>query len=232
LHHLKQRAIYVTNFTNPNHGPDGKIHDRFKPTIHIFYTSGTTTVLDGLPKFVDLPKAFGGTDDQVDEKTKEKILPNELLLKRFLALIDLNCLGKTTDEHMKELEGMLDKSLNFATEAKIFDYNGTIALFHFNRKNVLYQSINSSFVKLICSGENVAFEVIQVFTVPPGALFPGTQYPLSNPTKPYTMLGFATIRDGKFMDFITRSDSFRKAVNVPGDYLDEKSWINQFAKKH
>jgi len=67
LHHLKQRAIYVDNFTKPNHGSAGKLHPSFKPTIHIFYTSGIVNVIDGLPKFVGLPAAFGGKDDKVDE---------------------------------------------------------------------------------------------------------------------------------------------------------------------
>jgi len=67
LHHLNQRAIYLDNFTNPNHGPDGKMHPKFKPTIHIFYTSGLINVIDGLPKFVDLPAAFGGSDKKIDE---------------------------------------------------------------------------------------------------------------------------------------------------------------------
>jgi len=67
LHHLNHKAIYNDMFTSPNHGPDGKIGDGFKPGIHIFYTSGNTNVLDGLPKYVDLPAAFGGSDKQVDE---------------------------------------------------------------------------------------------------------------------------------------------------------------------
>jgi len=67
LHHLKQRAIYLDNFTKPNHGPDGKLHHAFKPTIHIFYTSGIVNVIDGLPKFTQLPGAFGGNDQKVDE---------------------------------------------------------------------------------------------------------------------------------------------------------------------
>jgi hypothetical protein len=51
-----------------NHGADGKIDNpAFKPTIHIFYTSGITTVTDGLPKFVQLPAAFGGNDVKCNE---------------------------------------------------------------------------------------------------------------------------------------------------------------------
>lgn len=68
LHHLKQRAIYNSMFTTPNHGPDGKIADGpFKPALHIFYTSGITKVTDGLPKYEALPAAFGGNDKQVNE---------------------------------------------------------------------------------------------------------------------------------------------------------------------
>lgn len=67
LHHLNHKAIYNDNFTSPNHGPDGKIGSVFAPMLHIYYTSGNTNVLDGLPKFVDLPQAFGGSGKQVDE---------------------------------------------------------------------------------------------------------------------------------------------------------------------
>jgi hypothetical protein len=67
LHHLNHKAIYNDMFTSPNHGPDGKIGKEFAPAMHIFYTSGNTNVIDGLPKFVDLPAAFGGSDKQVEE---------------------------------------------------------------------------------------------------------------------------------------------------------------------
>ena len=40
LHHLGQSAVYNTMFTTPNHGPDGKVEGAFKPTAHIFYSSG------------------------------------------------------------------------------------------------------------------------------------------------------------------------------------------------
>jgi len=67
LHHLNHKAIYNDMFTTPNHGPDGKIGKEFAPTMHIFYTSGNTNVIDGLPKYVDLPAAFGGSDKTVSE---------------------------------------------------------------------------------------------------------------------------------------------------------------------
>eukprot|EP00299_Pterocystis_sp_00344_P014067 c695_g1_i1.p1 GENE.c695_g1_i1~~c695_g1_i1.p1 ORF type:complete len:159 (+),score=22.48 c695_g1_i1:24-500(+) len=67
LHHLNHSAVYQEMFTNPNHGPDGKIGEAFKPTAHIFYTSGTVNVTDGLPKFINLPTAFGGSGEQVEE---------------------------------------------------------------------------------------------------------------------------------------------------------------------
>lgn len=55
-------------FTTPNHGADGRISDpRFQPTAHIFYTSGIKDIKDGLPKYVDLPAGFGGSDDTVEE---------------------------------------------------------------------------------------------------------------------------------------------------------------------
>lgn len=67
LHHLNHKAIYNDNFTTPNHGPNGKIGPVFTPGLHIYYTSGNTNVVDGIPKFADLPAAFGGSGEQVDE---------------------------------------------------------------------------------------------------------------------------------------------------------------------
>jgi hypothetical protein len=54
-------------FTTPNHGPDGVVEDSYKATAHIFYTSGVRSVYDGLPKYSDLPAAFGGSDTTVPE---------------------------------------------------------------------------------------------------------------------------------------------------------------------
>jgi hypothetical protein len=67
LHHLNHKAVYNDSFTTPNHGPGGSIAEDYKPSIHIFYPSGNTNVIDGLPKFKDLPGAFGGSDETVDE---------------------------------------------------------------------------------------------------------------------------------------------------------------------
>ena len=67
LKHLKQSAVYNTMFTTPNHGPDGRVSKAWAPTAHIFYTSGIVDVHDGLPKYVKLPKAFGGDDATVPE---------------------------------------------------------------------------------------------------------------------------------------------------------------------
>ena len=73
LHHLKQRAIYNTMFTTPNHGPGGAITGAaFKPTAHIFYNSGITHVTDGLPKFVNLPTAFGGSGEELNDDYSPK----------------------------------------------------------------------------------------------------------------------------------------------------------------
>jgi hypothetical protein len=52
------RAVFLQNFTRPNHGPDGTIDPRFAPTAHIFYASGTVDVHDGLPKY----ETKGGPD--------------------------------------------------------------------------------------------------------------------------------------------------------------------------
>ena len=73
LHHLKARAIYNTAFTTPNHGPDGAITlDAFKPSMHIFYSSGITRVHDALPKFEGLPTAFGGTGVELNNDASKK----------------------------------------------------------------------------------------------------------------------------------------------------------------
>lgn len=56
LNHLGSKAVHLQNMTHPNHGADGKISDpRFKPSLHIYYGSGTTNVFDGLPKVGWLP---------------------------------------------------------------------------------------------------------------------------------------------------------------------------------
>jgi len=68
LNHLGCKAVFLQNFTNPNHGPDGIIHPAFKPSCHIFYGSGTISSYDGLPKYDTLPEAFGGDGHE---------LPNE-----------------------------------------------------------------------------------------------------------------------------------------------------------
>jgi len=67
LHHLKHRCIMSQAFTTPNHGPDGIVDERFKPSMHIFYTSGLRSIYDGLPKWETLPAAFGGADKAVAE---------------------------------------------------------------------------------------------------------------------------------------------------------------------
>lgn len=67
LSHLKQKAVYLTMLTSPNHGPNGVLHASYKPASHIFYTSGLRSIYDGLPKYEDLPAAFGGSDKTVNE---------------------------------------------------------------------------------------------------------------------------------------------------------------------
>jgi len=67
LHHLAHKVVYNDMFISPNHGPDGSISSEFAPAMHIFYTSGNTNFIDGLPKYVKLPAAFGGDDQKVAE---------------------------------------------------------------------------------------------------------------------------------------------------------------------
>ena len=48
--------------------PAGAIEDlAFKPTLHVHYGEKVLTVRDGLPKFKDFPKDFGGTGDTLPE---------------------------------------------------------------------------------------------------------------------------------------------------------------------
>eukprot|EP00929_Paragymnodinium_shiwhaense_P025395 TRINITY_DN15367_c0_g1_i2.p1 TRINITY_DN15367_c0_g1~~TRINITY_DN15367_c0_g1_i2.p1 ORF type:complete len:186 (+),score=15.26 TRINITY_DN15367_c0_g1_i2:136-693(+) len=62
------KAVFLQNFTKPNHGADGKIDPRFAPQCHIFYASGTISCYDGLPKFET--KRGGNTlpDDYHDKR--------------------------------------------------------------------------------------------------------------------------------------------------------------------
>jgi hypothetical protein len=39
----------------------------FKPTLHVHYGEKVLAVRDGLPKFKDFPKEFGGSGDTVGE---------------------------------------------------------------------------------------------------------------------------------------------------------------------
>ena len=48
--------------------PAGRIADlTFKPGLHVHYGEKVLTVKDGLPKFKDFPKDFGGSGDVVAE---------------------------------------------------------------------------------------------------------------------------------------------------------------------
>ena len=38
-----------------------------EPTVHVYYSERTVTMKDGLPKFKDLPKEFGGSGETVTE---------------------------------------------------------------------------------------------------------------------------------------------------------------------
>ncbi|CAD7946141.1 unnamed protein product [Amoebophrya sp. A25] len=42
--------------------------DPFKPEMHIWYSQRVLNIVDGLPKFKDLPAGFKGTDEQVPEE--------------------------------------------------------------------------------------------------------------------------------------------------------------------
>mmetsp|Transcript_18820 Transcript_18820/g.47053 ORF Transcript_18820/g.47053 Transcript_18820/m.47053 type:complete len:96 (-) Transcript_18820:799-1086(-) len=50
----------------------GKIFEAegFKPDMHIWYEQRVMDIVDGLPKFKDVPGAFGGSDETVPETAK------------------------------------------------------------------------------------------------------------------------------------------------------------------
>jgi hypothetical protein len=52
------KATSAMNFA----GADQKPKDRFKPNLHIMYGERVIDVDDALPKFMDFPAAFGGSD--------------------------------------------------------------------------------------------------------------------------------------------------------------------------
>lgn len=46
-------------------GPDATF--KFAPQFHIFYNERVMDVSDGLPKFIDMPKPFGGSGETAEE---------------------------------------------------------------------------------------------------------------------------------------------------------------------
>ena len=88
LQYVGQKAIYNNMFTAPNHGPGGKIGRAFTPTMHFFYTSGNTNIVDGLPKYTDLPAELGGTDWQVDEVYHGSSVDEAAILASSPAAVD------------------------------------------------------------------------------------------------------------------------------------------------
>jgi len=71
----KMRAVHLQNFTYPNHGPDGSIDPRFAPTAHIFYSSGTAVVKDGLPKFDKGAKSSPVSDERQEAAPMRTLVP-------------------------------------------------------------------------------------------------------------------------------------------------------------
>lgn len=68
--------------TNPNFASDSLVEppeDSWKATRHIFYTSGIRDVHDGIPKYVNSTKDFGGSGVTVEDgwhaaqRTKAKV---------------------------------------------------------------------------------------------------------------------------------------------------------------
>ena len=65
LKHLKCRVVFWSNVKtvdNKSNNHDHHPNSRFKPSCHIFYSSGIHNVHDDLPKFVGFPLLLGGTD--------------------------------------------------------------------------------------------------------------------------------------------------------------------------
>jgi len=47
--------------------PAGLFNSPFKPTMHLMYKMKVMPIKDGLPKFKELPKDFGGSDEKMEE---------------------------------------------------------------------------------------------------------------------------------------------------------------------
>ena len=52
-------VLYPTTFAAPGFG--------YAPTSHIFYAERVINIADGLPKFADMPTAFGGSGERIEE---------------------------------------------------------------------------------------------------------------------------------------------------------------------
>ncbi len=55
-------------------GPEATF--RFDPQFHIFYNERVMDVSDGLPKFIDMPKPFGGSGETAEEPQRRSPIPH------------------------------------------------------------------------------------------------------------------------------------------------------------
>ena len=67
IHESKDRLKFISNFSGSAGFAVILKNFDFKPSIHVHYNSRTVSVVDGLPKFKDLPKEFNGTGEITSE---------------------------------------------------------------------------------------------------------------------------------------------------------------------
>ena len=60
-------VVPLCTLVAPNHGTDGTLDQRFRPTCHVHYAQGLLSSFDYLPKFKSLPPSMGGDGAKMDE---------------------------------------------------------------------------------------------------------------------------------------------------------------------
>eukprot|EP01123_Difflugia_compressa_P012911 TRINITY_DN5736_c0_g1_i1.p1 TRINITY_DN5736_c0_g1~~TRINITY_DN5736_c0_g1_i1.p1 ORF type:complete len:172 (+),score=27.75 TRINITY_DN5736_c0_g1_i1:25-516(+) len=115
-------------------------------------------------------------------------------------------------------------------EDSTFTKEGLNKFFHYIHSSPLYSEYHIDFISVFSSGDKVGFHMRQTMKPVPGKKFPNTEYVMNDIKKPLDVVGVVTMKDGKLYEIHMRGDSLRRAMGVPGDYLDEKSYMNQFKK--
>jgi hypothetical protein len=133
--------------------------------------------------------------------------------------------------HQATLRELYDPEIVLEMEDRVMNLADIEKFMEWMHKDPLYTDYKIHQETLLTGGDKLSYHERHNFTPVPGKLFPGTQHVMHNPTRPFYIFGVATFKNGKIVRVEQRSDSLRKAVGVPGDYLDEKSYLNQFSKK-